>query len=71
MIVKRRGQAKKAITDMIQLCVNFIDQMPTRMEKMNLILAIREATEGKFYVESEYARCTRRYAEMKEEDGEM
>lgn len=45
--------------------------MPTRMDKMDLIQAIWEATEGKFYVEIEFARCTWRYAEMKEEDGEM
>lgn len=41
------------------------------MEKMELIQTVREATEGKFYVEIEFARCTWRYAEMKEEDGEM
>lgn len=41
------------------------------MDKMNLIQCIREATEGKFYVEVEYARCTWMYSEMKEEDGEM
>lgn len=45
--------------------------MPTWMEKMELIQSVREATEGKFYVEIEFARCTWRYAEMKEEDGEM
>jgi 26S proteasome regulatory subunit N5 len=45
--------------------------MPTRMDKMNLIQTIWEATEGKFYVEVEYARSTRRLAEMKEEDGLM
>lgn len=71
LLVKRRGQAKKAITDMIQLAVTFVDKMPTREEKFNLISTIREATDGKIYVEVEYARCTRIYAEMKEEDGQI
>jgi len=56
MLTKRRGQAKKAITDMIQLAVTFIEKMPTREEKFNLIQTIREATEGKIFVEVEYAR---------------
>jgi 26S proteasome regulatory subunit N5 len=70
-LTKKRGQAKKAITEMIQLCVTFIEKMPTRMEKLDLIQAVREATEGKFYVEIEFARCTWMYSEMKEEDGEL
>ena len=71
LIVKKRGQAKKAITEMIQLVVSFIDKMPTRLNKMNLIQTIREATEGKFFVEVEYANCTRLLSEMYEEDGEQ
>lgn len=71
MLTKRRGQAKKAIADMIQLAYTFIDKMPNREEKFNLISTLREATDGKIYVEVEYARCTRLYAEMKEEDGHV
>ena len=68
--MKKRGQAKKAITEMIQLAVILIDKMPTRINKMNLIQTIREATEGKFFVEVEYANCTWMLSEMHEEDGE-
>lgn len=64
--MKKRGQAKKAITEMIQLVVSMIDKMPTRLNRINLIQTIREATEGKFYVEVEYANCTRLLAEMHE-----
>jgi 26S proteasome regulatory subunit N5 len=71
MLTKRRGQAKKAIADMIKLAVTFIDTMPTRKEKFNLIATLRDATDGKIFVEVEYARCTKQYAEMKEEDGEV
>lgn len=71
LLVKRRGQAKKAITDMIQQVITYIDKMPTREEKFNLIQTLREVTDGKIFVEVEYARCTKQYAEMKEEDGEL
>ena len=71
MLTKRRGQAKKAISDMIKLAVTFIDDMPTREEKFNLIGALRDVTDGKIFVEVEYARCTKQYAEMKEEDGQI
>ena len=71
MLTKRRGQTKKAIVDMIQQSIKYIDQMPTREEKFNLIQTLREATEGKIFVEVEYARCTRQFAEMKEEDGQL
>lgn len=56
---------------MIQQAVELIDKMPTRINKMNLIQTIREATEGKFFVEVEYANCTRMLSEMHEEDGEQ
>lgn len=70
LLTKRRGQAKKAIIDMIQQAMKYIDQMPTREEKFNLIQTIREATDGKIFLEVEYARCTRIFAEMKVEDGQ-
>lgn len=71
LLTKRRGQAKKAITDMVQQAMTYIDKMPTREEKFNLINTLREATEGKIFVEVEYGRVTRQYAEMKEEDGQF
>lgn len=71
LLTKRRGQAKKAVTDMVQQVMTYVDQMPNREEKYNIINALREATEGKLFVEVEYARCTRIFSEMKEEDGEL
>lgn len=70
ILTKRRGQAKKAITDMVQLCMNeFLDKMPTREEKYNLIATLREASDGKLFLEREYANCTRMLCEMLEQDG--
>jgi 26S proteasome regulatory subunit N5 len=71
LLTKRRGQAKKAITDMVQQAMTYIDKMPTREEKFNLINTLREATEGKIFVEVEYARVTRQFSEMKQEDGQL
>lgn len=72
MLVKRRGQAKKAITDMVALCMGtLIEKLPTREEKFNLLASIREACEGKMYAEREYADCTRKQVEMFEQDGKI
>ena len=70
MLVKRRGQAQKAITEMIQKAMGYISETPDRMTKMELIKSLIEATEGKLYVEGEFAKATRMYAEMIEEDGD-
>jgi hypothetical protein len=43
--------------------------MPTREEKYNLLKTLREASEGKLFLEREYANCTRTLCEMLEEDG--
>lgn len=45
--------------------------MPTREEKYNLIQTLREASEGKMFLEREYANCTKQYCEMLEEDGKI
>lgn len=72
MLSKRRGQAKKAIIDMVQLCITaFVDNMPTREERYNLLTTLREATDGKLFLEKEYANCTRMLCEMHEEDGRV
>lgn len=72
ILTKRRGQAKKAIIDMVQLCMDeFLNQMPSREEKYNLLNTLREASDGKLFLEREYANCTRMLCEMLEEDGKV
>lgn len=57
---------------MVQLCMNeFLNQMPTREEKYNFLSTLREASDGKLFLEREYANCTRQYCEMLEEDGKV
>jgi hypothetical protein len=59
MLIKRRGQAKKPIVDMVQLCINeFLNRMPTREEKYNLLNTLREVSDGKMFLEREYANAT-------------
>lgn len=70
-ISKRRGQAKKPVTDMVQLCLNtFFETLPTREEKYNMILTLKEVSEGKIFLEREYSKVIRILCEMYEADGE-
>ena len=55
---------------MVQLCMDeFLDKMPNREEKYKLLNTLREASEGKIFLEREYAKCTRLLCAMLEEDG--
>lgn len=73
MLVKRRGQTKEAIIQMTQLALtSFLPSNDlSREEKFNLLSTLREATEGKMFVEREYATCTRQLVEMYEADGKV
>lgn len=71
MLVKRRGQTKQATIDMVRLALNTFLPTLTREEKFNLLSTLREATEGKMFVEREYATCTRQLVEMLEADGKL
>ena len=43
----------------------------SREEKFNLLSTLREATEGKMFVEREYATTTRQLVQMYEADGKV
>lgn len=70
-LAKFRGQAKKAISEMIKVSMTYFDKMPDRQSKADLVDTLRTATAGKLFVEGEYAKCTRVYSEMMEEDGKI
>lgn len=56
VLTKRRGQAKKPIVDMVSLCQKtFFDQLPSRQEKYKMLETLREASEGKMFLEREYS----------------
>lgn len=55
---------------MIQLIMNnFLGKMPSRDEKYMMLETLREASDGKMFLEKEYAECTRMLCYMLEEDG--
>ncbi|XP_053202689.1 26S proteasome non-ATPase regulatory subunit 12-like [Panonychus citri] len=71
VLTKRRGQIKKAITDMVRECCEFVDKITDKEEKLKLIDTLRSVTAGKIYVEVERARLTHKLAIMREEEGKI
>lgn len=73
LLIRRRGQAKQAIVDMVQLVMNSYmpDLKASRVETFNMLTTLREVTEGKMILEREYATCTRQLVEMYEQDGKI
>jgi len=68
ILAKKRGQPKKALIDMVQLCMKFVDQMPTVPLKLSLIDAIKVVCEKKIFLEVEYARCCLMTVKHKEDE---
>ena len=69
-LIKKRGQAKKPIVDMVELCQKtYFDKLPNRSEKYKMLETLREACEGKMFLEREYSQATKTLCEYLEEDG--
>jgi len=68
VLAKKRGQLKRAITDMVHLCMGWLDAL-AKEKKIELIQTLSEVTDGKIFVEVEKARLTKILATMKEEEG--
>lgn len=69
MLMKRRGQERAAQIEMIDYCISIFDSMPTREEKYNLMQTVIDVSDGKMYLECQYARTIKRFCAMLEEDG--
>lgn len=70
VLCKRRGQAKKPVVEMVDLCQNkLFDKLPTRSDKYKMLEALREAGEGKMFLEREYSQATKTLCEYLEQDG--
>ena len=55
---------------MIELCQKTVfDKLPNRDEKYKMLTAIREACEGKMFLEREYSQATMTLVKFMEEDG--
>mmetsp|Transcript_6085 Transcript_6085/g.14119 ORF Transcript_6085/g.14119 Transcript_6085/m.14119 type:complete len:459 (-) Transcript_6085:79-1455(-) len=70
LLSKKRGQLKRAITDMVHLVMGWLDALD-KERRLELIATLNEVTEGKIFVEVEKARLTKMLAVMKEEEGNI
>ena len=70
-MLARRTTIKEAVTKMIQEAMKFIEQIPNKDTKLNLINTLRKVTEGKIFVEIERARLTKMLAHIMESDGDI
>jgi len=69
-LCKRRGQAKKPVVEMVALCKDTLfEKLPTRAEKYKMLESLREACEGKMFLEREYSQSTMTLCQYLEEDG--
>lgn len=57
---------------MVTICMNtFMDKLPSKDEKFNLLQTLRDACQGKMFLEREYASTTRQQVEMLENEGKI
>ncbi|EEQ35302.1 proteasome regulatory particle subunit [Microsporum canis] len=68
---KKHGQLKQAITKMVQVVMEYLDQTPSLEVKLSLIETLRTVTEGKIFVEVERARVTRALSNIKKSQGDI
>ncbi|KAL4441961.1 hypothetical protein ABPG74_003712 [Tetrahymena malaccensis] len=68
---QRRGQSKKAQTDMVQIAMGYIDQVQDVPTRIRLIETIKNICDKKIYLEVEYARCCLKLVKYKESDNEI
>ena len=55
---------------MVALCQHTLfDKLPSRDEKYSMLKTLREASEGKMFLEREYSQVTKLLCEFLEEDG--
>ncbi len=72
VLVKRRGQSKKAIVDMVHCLSGLVkNKISARPEKYAYLEALRRVSDGKLYLEVEYARLTLEHCKMLREDGKL
>lgn len=67
-LAKRRRQPKQAIQGMVKLAMSYLDLLPAEHQ---LLFILRTVTEGKIFLEVEFARVTKRLAKIREEQGKV
>lgn len=69
LLSKKRGQLKRATTDMVHLVMGWLEGLE-KDRKIELINTLNEVTDGKIFVEVEKARLTNMMAKIKEDEGD-
>ena len=57
ILTTKRGQLIKSITEVVRLCMGYIQQIADIEMRMKFVDNLKEITEKKIYLEVEYARC--------------
>jgi len=72
VICKRRSQFKRVVTRLVQLAMEWLDELSSDKPSLSILLeALLGVTEGKIYVEVERARLTMRKSKLKEAEGDL
>lgn len=71
LLCKRRSQKTKTITSIVQEVMKYLDDVPEEETKVKVVVALREITDGKIYVEHEFATLTQILASSKEAAGDI
>jgi len=71
VLSKRRAQLRTVIQDFVKEAMTYLDKIPEKEIKLELLHTLRTITEGKIFVEIERARLTKIYAKIKEEEGKV
>eukprot|EP01015_Nassula_variabilis_P009175 TRINITY_DN1726_c0_g1_i1.p1 TRINITY_DN1726_c0_g1~~TRINITY_DN1726_c0_g1_i1.p1 ORF type:complete len:431 (-),score=65.69 TRINITY_DN1726_c0_g1_i1:170-1462(-) len=71
LLAKKRGQAKRALVDMVQLCMTFIPKIEDINTRLKLIETIKGVSDKKIFLEVEYARCCLMLVKLKETENSI
>ena len=70
-LMKKRGQAKKAQIDLVQLAMTWLPSITDEAVKTKLIETLRDVTDKKIFLEVEYARLVLMIVKGKEDDNDI
>ena len=67
----RRSQKSRAVSAVVSVAMPWTEEYVDEGEKLKLVVALRNVTDGKIFLEAERARLTLVLAKMKEEAGDV
>lgn len=70
-LMKKRSQLNDAVVAMIQKCIEFVDRLNDKNEKLKFCETLRLVSYGKIFLEIERARITRTLSTILESNGDL